>query len=198
MARVSHRDGALRVRPAEASYAAGDPTLTVCRGSATTRGDGEAAPAIARIEWLDSEHAILAEEPSADAGPDPIRTRVVLGPAHRRAGDGILVQEVVVDGWRVEVELEPESRASLRERARRQATVVDRSGPIHIVAELPGRIAGLSVAPGDVVAAGQQLLVIEAMKMHNELRAPRAGTVDRVVVAVGSGVELGDLLVVLR
>jgi biotin carboxyl carrier protein len=198
VARVSNRDEALRVTPAGASYAAGDPTLIVRRGSATTLGEVEVAPTVARIEWLDPEHAILAEEPSADAGPDPIRTRLVLGPAHRRAGDGILIREVVIDGWRVEVELEPEGRANLRERARRHATVVDRLGPIDIVAELPGRIAALSVAPGDVVVAGQQLLVIEAMKMHNELRAPRAGTVDRVVVAVGRGVELGDLLVVLR
>jgi biotin carboxyl carrier protein len=198
VARVNNRDEAVRVTTAGTSHASGDPTLTVRQGSATTPDEGRAAPTGARIEWLDPEHAILAEEPSAGAGPDPIRTRLVLGPAHRRAGDGILIREVVVDGWRVEVVLEPERRASLREHARRHATSVGPPRPIDIVAELPGRIAAISVAPGDVVVAGQQLLVIEAMKMHNELRAPRAGTVGRVVVAAGSGVELGDLLVVLR
>ncbi len=51
---------------------------------------------------------------------------------------------------------------------------------------------------GDDVAAGQRLLAVEAMKMENELRAPRDGTVERVAVAVGQTVELGDPLVVIR
>jgi biotin carboxyl carrier protein len=54
------------------------------------------------------------------------------------------------------------------------------------------------VLPGDDVAAGQQILVVEAMKMQNELRAPREGTVERVAVAVGDTIEVGDLLVVVR
>ncbi len=56
----------------------------------------------------------------------------------------------------------------------------------------------VAVAAGDDVAAGQQLLAVEAMKMENELRAPRDGTIERVAVAVGQNVELGDLLVVIR
>jgi biotin carboxyl carrier protein len=47
------------------------------------------------------------------------------------------------------------------------------------------------------VAAGQTLLVVEAMKMQNELRTPRDGTIERVAVAVGETIDLGDLLVVL-
>ena len=47
------------------------------------------------------------------------------------------------------------------------------------------------------MAAGQQLLVVEAMKMQNELRAPRDGTIDRVGVSVGVTIEIGDLLVVI-
>jgi pyruvate carboxylase len=58
-------------------------------------------------------------------------------------------------------------------------------------------VASVAVAPGDDVAAGQQLLVIEAMKMQNELRAPRDGRVERVAVGAGTRVELGELLVVL-
>ncbi len=50
---------------------------------------------------------------------------------------------------------------------------------------------------GDSVAAGQALLVVEAMKMQNELRAPRAGTVQRVATSAGATVEIGELLVVL-
>jgi biotin carboxyl carrier protein len=63
---------------------------------------------------------------------------------------------------------------------------------------IPGRVAAVAVAPGDVVAAGQTLLVVEAMKMQNELRTPRSGTVERVAVGVGETIDLGDLLVVLE
>jgi biotin carboxyl carrier protein len=71
-------------------------------------------------------------------------------------------------------------------------------GPVEVRAIIPGRIVALNAAPGDAVPAGQQLLVLEAMKMQNELRAPREGTVDRVAVAVGEDVEVGDLLLVVR
>jgi biotin carboxyl carrier protein len=50
---------------------------------------------------------------------------------------------------------------------------------------------------GDVVEAGRSLLVVEAMKMQNELRAPRAGTVERIAVGEGETIDNGDLLVVL-
>ena len=120
--------------------------------------------------------------------------------ARSRAPPGIrriVVREVVVDGWRVEVELEPERRASLRERARRASDVAGRSGPVEVHAIIPGRIVALSVAPGDAVVAGQQLLVLEAMKMQNELRAPREGSIERIPIAVGENVEVGDLLMVI-
>jgi pyruvate carboxylase len=59
-------------------------------------------------------------------------------------------------------------------------------------------VVSVAVAPGDAVGAGQQLLVVEAMKMQNELRAPRAGTVERVAVGERSTIEVGDLLVVIE
>jgi biotin carboxyl carrier protein len=55
----------------------------------------------------------------------------------------------------------------------------------------------VAVIAGDVVEAGQTLLVVEAMKMQNELRAPRDGVVERVAIGVGETIDLGDLLVVL-
>ena len=70
------------------------------------------------------------------------------------------------------------------------------SGPAEIRAIIPGRIAAVRVAAGDTVEAGQSLLVVEAMKMQNELRAPRAGTVERVAVGRGRDDRAGDLLVV--
>jgi len=114
------------------------------------------------------------------------------GPAHPRT------VEVVVVGWRFELEVEDARRADLRERARRnRGTAPGAGGPLEIHAMIPGRVVAVAVAPGDVVAAGQTLLVVEAMKMQNELRTPRDGTVERVAVGVGETIDLGDLLVVL-
>lgn len=71
------------------------------------------------------------------------------------------------------------------------------SGPVTIVTPMPGRVVKLLVAPGDVVEARQGLVVVEAMKMENELRAPRAGTVADVRVREGSPVEANVVLVVI-
>jgi biotin carboxyl carrier protein len=106
--------------------------------------------------------------------------------------------EVVVDGWRFELLVEDESRAALRERASRDRTAAGAAGgPLEIRAIIPGRVVAVAVAPGDTVEAGQTLLAVEAMKMQNELRAPRAGTVTRVPAGAGATVEVGDVLVVL-
>jgi biotin carboxyl carrier protein len=59
---------------------------------------------------------------------------------------------------------------------------------------LPGRILDVAVSPGDSVTLGQRLLTIEAMKMENEVSAPRAGTVVSVTAATGDRIELGDEL----
>jgi biotin carboxyl carrier protein len=106
--------------------------------------------------------------------------------------------EVVVDGWRFELAVEDAERAALRRRATRSRDEIAASGPTEIRAIIPGRVAAVRVAGGDRVAAGQSLLVVEAMKMQNELRAPRDGTVERVSVGEGETIERGDLLVSLR
>jgi len=151
----------------------------------------DGAPVLARLEWLDDARAVLVRGEGADA----TRTPVLLGPV--RARDGGAVREVIVDGWRIDIDLEPERRAALRERSRRATEAGRRSGPLEIHAIIPGRIVAVSVAPGDEVTPGQVLLVLEAMKMQNELRAPREGAVERVAVAVGANVEVGDLLMVI-
>ena len=105
--------------------------------------------------------------------------------------------EVLVDGWHHDVAVESERRASLREKARRGAGTADHGGPTEVRAIIPGRVVSVSVAPGDEVVAGPQLLVVEAMKMQNELHAPRAGTVSSVAAGTGRTIEVGDLLLVL-
>jgi biotin carboxyl carrier protein len=64
-----------------------------------------------------------------------------------------------------------------------------------VVAQMTGRVIRVDVSPGDTVAEGQVLLIIEAMKMENEILAPMPGTVKEVAVAAGARVSEGDLLV---
>src|SRR5579863_2091896 len=68
-------------------------------------------------------------------------------------------------------------------------------GPQEILAPMPGKIVKILVAENQEVGKGEGLLVIEAMKMQNELRAPRAGRVERVYVKEQAGVETGFKLI---
>jgi biotin carboxyl carrier protein len=70
-------------------------------------------------------------------------------------------------------------------------------GPQRVTAPMPGKIVKLLVKPGDKVQPRQGLVVVEAMKMENELRARAAGTVSEVRVAEGASVEAGAILVIL-
>jgi biotin carboxyl carrier protein len=118
--------------------------------------------------------------------------------AARRLPSGATRVEVVVDGWRFELDVEDGDRAELRRRASRATDAEAASGPADIRAIIPGRVAAVRVSAGDVVEAGQTLLVVEAMKMQNELRATQAGTVERVAVREGQTIDAGDVLVVVR
>ena len=62
---------------------------------------------------------------------------------------------------------------------------------------MPGRIVRVLVAVGDLVSARQGVAIVEAMKMENELRAPRSGTVTEVAVAAGDAVETGAVVLVI-
>ena len=115
-----------------------------------------------------------------------------------RAAAGVRRFEVVIDGWRFELDVDSELRARLRERATSARTNAAKGGPSELRAIIPGRVVSVDVAEGDTVEPGGRLLVIEAMKMQNELNAPRAGTVARVEVGPGQTVELGDLLLVIE
>ena len=71
-------------------------------------------------------------------------------------------------------------------------------GERRVSAPMPGRIVRVLVRAGDTVAAGQALVVVEAMKMENELKSPKAGRVKEVSVAEGTSIEAGRLLVVVE
>ena len=153
----------------------------------------DGAPLYVRLERRDPTHAILLEGAVAEARS----TALVIQPLEAVAS-GTVRREVMVDGWRIVVDIEPEQRASLRERARLGRDQTARTGRSELRAVIPGRILTVSVAPGDRVTAGQQVMAVEAMKMQNELRAPRDGIVASVEVGPGKTVEVGDLLLVLE
>ena len=100
--------------------------------------------------------------------------------------------EVSVNGrvYRVEV-LDPRG-------PRGQRSAGESSGPRLIAAAMPGRVVRVLVAPGQQVAAGQRLIVVEAMKMQNEMKAPRPGRVASVKAEAGATVSAGDILVVIE
>jgi biotin carboxyl carrier protein len=92
-------------------------------------------------------------------------------------------------------------RAVLNGRRTRRAAggpLVPGSGEQRLVAPMPGRIVRVLVRSGEQVALRQPLVVIEAMKMENELGAPRAGRVRDVAVQDGVAVEAGQVLVVVE
>ena len=107
-------------------------------------------------------------------------------------GDGRWAMGVV--GERVEVAVQDERARAAEAASGTEASPSD-AGPAVVRAPMPGLVVRVEVADGQRVEAGAGLVVVEAMKMENELRAPRAGVVQTVHVAVGQAVEKGMPLV---
>ena len=101
--------------------------------------------------------------------------------------------DVFIDGHRIEVG----QRSGLGRRARGTAGAQG-SGPQKLLAPMPGKVVRVLVKSGDEVQPRQGLVVVEAMKMENELRAARAGRVREVFVREGQSVEAGMALVVVE
>jgi biotin carboxyl carrier protein len=140
------------------------------------------------------------EGPAAGASRAPVEDLPIarLLPATAvDAGTDRLRAEVVVEGWRFEVVAEDAHRAALRERAARAAAAHHGTAAVTLRAQIPGRVTRLWVSEGEQVEPGQRLLAVEAMKMENEIRAPRGGTVVRLAVGEGERVELNAELLTL-
>ena len=84
-----------------------------------------------------------------------------------------------------------------RERLLAEAEVASRSagGPTEVKATLPGLVVAIEVEEGSEVDQDQPLLILEAMKMQNEVRAPRAGRIAAIAVSAGQAVATGQLLI---
>lgn len=76
-----------------------------------------------------------------------------------------------------------------------KAAAATPAGAVNITAPMPGTILKVNVSAGDAVKKGQVLLILEAMKMENEIVSPKDGTVASVNVAKGQAVSVGDVLV---
>lgn len=101
---------------------------------------------------------------------------------------------VLLNGHRFAIEALDTRTRAIRDLSAASAGV---AGPAPLVAPMPGMIVRVSVVPGDTVVAGQGLIVMEAMKMENELRATGPGTVTAVRVIPGTAVQKGAILVEL-
>jgi biotin carboxyl carrier protein len=79
----------------------------------------------------------------------------------------------------------------------RRHGAVEAEGRQQILAPMPGKVVRLLVKEGDHVEAGQGLLVVEAMKMQNEIRSPKSGTVERILTNEGQPVNAGEILCIV-
>ena len=133
----------------------------------------------------------------ADVDGTPVKVLTIGTAVHR-----IVVQrgarrgqyDLWIDGHRYDVEALDERTRAIRDLSSDGARAV---GPAPLLAPMPGMIVRVNVQVGDTVQPGAAVVVMEAMKMENELRAQSAGTVSAVRVQPGAAVEKGAVLVEL-
>jgi biotin carboxyl carrier protein len=99
---------------------------------------------------------------------------------------------VTVNGFRFEVEVRDPRRWNRQSRAGAGA------GAQSVKAPMPGKVVRVLVAVGDAVEAGQGIVVVEAMKMQNELKSPRAGKVIAISAKMGATVTAGEVLAAIE
>ncbi|HEY2014362.1 MAG TPA: biotin/lipoyl-containing protein [Bryobacteraceae bacterium] len=138
-------------------------------------GDGEERTAHVEVPEPDV-YSVLMDGRSYDARVE------------ERPGGGLVV---VIDGYRFELEVSNPRRWS------RKSSRAGGEGVQSIAAPMPGKVVRVLVSQGDAVAAGQGLVVLEAMKMQNEMKAPRAGRVLSVPAKQGATVTAGEILAVI-
>ncbi len=103
---------------------------------------------------------------------------------------------VNVNGIKYEVEVEEIDAGTVAAAPKAEApkAAAPQGAGTEVKAPMPGNILQVNVKPGDAVKEGQQLMVLEAMKMENEILAPVSGKITVIAVAKGSTVESGSLL----
>jgi biotin carboxyl carrier protein len=128
----------------------------------------------------------------------PVRMVTIGNQLHRvvvRPGGTRGAYTLWLDGHRFEVEALDERARAIRELS---GATAGPTGPAPIRAPMPGLVVRINAQVGDEVQAGQGLVVMEAMKMENELRVQAAGRVKAILVTTGTAVEKGMLLIELE
>src|SRR5579864_4857047 len=122
------------------------------------------------------------------------------------------VYSVLIDGQAFEAHIEcdasglrvqidgrefPIAIADPRQWRRSQNQMAAAEGHQQIVSSMPGKVVRVMVRAGDAVEAGQGLLVVEAMKMQNEIKSPKAGKIERIAAQEGQTINAGEVLAVI-
>jgi len=155
--------------------------------SVSIQGDGRALDAV-RVD-VDGQAALV--------GVRPTELGVMLVFDDGRVVDAAIT-ELGQSRWLIELPFT--TVAVSADGRRRSGAAGDSGGPgeQRVLAPMPGRVVRVLVKEGEDVAAGQGLVVVEAMKMENELTSPKAGRVKTVEVVEGAAIESGKLLVVVE
>jgi biotin carboxyl carrier protein len=135
--------------------------------------------------------SVLSMLVQLDGTPAPSRSVDAAFAMQDAAGDF----DVHLDGRTIPVQIRP---AGSFGRQKREGSAANATGPQRILAPMPGKVVRLLVKPGDDVKARQGLIVVEAMKMENELRTARDGRVRDVAVSEGQSVDAGAVLLIVE
>ena len=158
----------------------------------------------------DETFAVEIEDPNASLSLDGAPLTVDLAPVTPPSLYSLLINghsyevfaeegkkgeySIVIGGEMYPVRVQSEREARLTQAERKSERP---SGEVLVKAPMPGVVVAVEVAVGDAVQPRQGLVILEAMKMENEIRAPQAGTVRAVQVVKGQKVEQGQTLVVI-
>ncbi len=142
------------------------------------------------IEVIDESHIYIngkiLEVDFESVNGQPVYSLIIDGKSH----EGYVYPDE--ESWQVLLKGRLYQAAVEDEREKRLRTAggsVSESGEFHLKAPMPGMVVSIPVAEGDVVKKGQVLLVLESMKMQNELKSPQDGTIHRLRVKPGDKVE---------
>ncbi|MEO6726667.1 MAG: acetyl-CoA carboxylase biotin carboxyl carrier protein subunit [Blastocatellia bacterium] len=148
------------------------------------------ADGLVQLKHADQVHKAIISEPEPGLFVVLLNNRVYrCSPEQSPAG----AAEVIVNGQRIPITVR--DKKHLRSGAGGGASA---TGKASLTSPMPGKIVRVLVSAGDEVAANQGLLIVEAMKMQNEVLAPKAGKVTEVRVVEGQTVNAGETLAVIE
>jgi len=152
-------------------------------------GEFTLADGAARLSFGGATREAQVSEPEPGMFTVIINDRVYRCALEESPGGAV---EVVVNGKRIPV------AARDKKHMRGQAGAAAASGQVKLSAPMPGKVVRVLLNAGDEVAARQGVLVVEAMKMQNEVQSPKAGKIAEIKVSEGQTVNAGDVLAVIE